>query len=59
MYISVYNRCSLKTQQGLLVDFGAFPRKFIDLLELCLQEKDRDNPKYLMFHHKRAISTNI
>ena len=39
----------LKTQQGLLVDFGAFPRKFIDLLEVCLQEKDKENPKLDIF----------
>lgn len=36
---------SLKSQQGLLVDFTAFPQKFIDLLELCLAESGKDKPK--------------
>ena len=35
----------LKTQQGLLVDFCAFPQKFVDLLELCRDEEQRDHPK--------------
>ena len=35
----------LKSQQGLLVDFGAFPQKFIDLLELCLSEAGKSTPK--------------
>lgn len=39
---------SLKCQQGLLVDFGAFPQKFIDLLELCLQEEHRESPKFIL-----------
>jgi len=36
---------SLKVQQGLLVDFGAFPQKFIDLLEMCLKEEHKEVPK--------------
>ena len=36
---------TLKAQQGLLVDFGAFPQKFIDLLNLCLQEENKEVPK--------------
>ncbi|XP_064625249.1 spindle assembly abnormal protein 6 homolog [Lineus longissimus] len=47
---------SLKCQQGLLVDFGAFPQKFIDLLELCLQEERRESPKYLLQFLCPAIS---
>ncbi|XP_033120832.1 spindle assembly abnormal protein 6 homolog [Anneissia japonica] len=39
---------SLKNQQGLLVDFAAFPQKFIDLLELCLQEQDKEAPQFLL-----------
>ncbi|XP_074642079.1 spindle assembly abnormal protein 6 homolog [Tubulanus polymorphus] len=39
---------SLKCQQGLLVDFGAFPQKFIDLLHLCLEEQDKESPRYLL-----------
>ena len=35
----------LKSQQGLLVDFNAFPQKFVDLLELCREEEQRDSPK--------------
>ena len=38
--------CSLKSQQGLLVDFGSFPQKFVDLLEMCLTEEHKDMPKY-------------
>ena len=38
---------SLKSQQGLLVDFSAFPQKFIDLLQLCLSEAGKDSPKYV------------
>lgn len=36
---------SLKVQQGLLVDFAAFPQKFIDLLKLCYSEQDSDSPR--------------
>lgn len=35
----------LKVQQGLLVDFAAFPQKLIDLLTLCLAEADKESPK--------------
>ena len=38
---------SLKVQQGLLVDFSDFPKKLIDLLELCLSENNKDSPKYV------------
>ncbi|XP_041125895.1 spindle assembly abnormal protein 6 homolog isoform X2 [Polyodon spathula] len=39
---------SLKVQQGLLVDFSAFPQKFIDLLHQCIQEQDKENPRFLL-----------
>eukprot|EP00118_Oscarella_pearsei_P002556 m.10874 g.10874 ORF g.10874 m.10874 type:complete len:625 (+) comp22752_c0_seq1:352-2226(+) len=39
---------SLKSQQGLLVDFSAFPAKFIDLLELCLSSEAEQEPKFLL-----------
>ncbi|KAL8586781.1 hypothetical protein ACOMHN_061294 [Nucella lapillus] len=39
---------SLKIQQGLLVDFSSFPQKFMDLLNMCLQEEHRDNPKFVL-----------
>ncbi|XP_069128763.1 spindle assembly abnormal protein 6 homolog [Argopecten irradians] len=39
---------SLKTQQGLLVDFAAFPQKFIDLLDMCLREEHKEMPKFVL-----------
>ncbi|NXE79779.1 SAS6 protein, partial [Cochlearius cochlearius] len=39
---------SLKSQQGLLVDFSAFPQKFIDLLQQCIQEQNKEIPRFLL-----------
>ncbi|KAM4871547.1 spindle assembly abnormal protein 6 homolog [Thomomys bottae] len=39
---------SLKFQQGLLVDFLAFPQKFIDLLQQCTQEHTKEIPRFLL-----------
>lgn len=39
---------SLKVQQGLLVDFASFPQKFIDLLNQCILEQDKENPRFLL-----------
>ncbi|XP_051763860.1 spindle assembly abnormal protein 6 homolog isoform X1 [Ctenopharyngodon idella] len=39
---------SLKVQQGLLIDFTSFPQKFIDLLEQCISEQDRESPRFLL-----------
>ncbi|XP_043856466.1 spindle assembly abnormal protein 6 homolog isoform X2 [Dromiciops gliroides] len=39
---------SLKLQQGLLVDFSAFPQKFIDLLQQCTQEQCKEIPRFLL-----------
>ncbi|XP_010829297.1 PREDICTED: spindle assembly abnormal protein 6 homolog isoform X2 [Bison bison bison] len=39
---------SLKFQQGLLVDFLAFPQKFIDLLQQCTQEYAKEIPRFLL-----------
>ncbi|KAF5909818.1 spindle assembly abnormal protein 6, partial [Clarias magur] len=39
---------SLKVQQGLLIDFTAFPQKFIDLLEQCISEQSKENPRFLL-----------
>ncbi|XP_009696977.1 PREDICTED: LOW QUALITY PROTEIN: spindle assembly abnormal protein 6 homolog [Cariama cristata] len=39
---------SLKSQQGLLVDFSAFPQKFVDLLQQCIQEQNKDIPRFLL-----------
>jgi spindle assembly abnormal protein 6 len=45
LYMSEEDYQTLKTQQGLLVDFGAFGQKFIDLLNLCEKDERCDNPK--------------
>uniref|UniRef100_A0A3B4BVE3 Spindle assembly abnormal protein 6 homolog n=1 Tax=Pygocentrus nattereri TaxID=42514 RepID=A0A3B4BVE3_PYGNA len=39
---------SLKVQQGLLIDFTSFPQKFIDLLDQCIAEQDKDHPRFLL-----------
>ncbi|CAM5114696.1 unnamed protein product [Eretmochelys imbricata] len=39
---------SLKSQQGLLIDFSAFPQKFIDLLEQCFLEQGKQVPRFLI-----------
>ncbi|XP_054835863.1 spindle assembly abnormal protein 6 homolog isoform X2 [Eublepharis macularius] len=39
---------SLKLQQSLLVDFSAFPQRFIDLLQHCIQEQNKDIPRFLL-----------
>ncbi|XP_028918498.1 spindle assembly abnormal protein 6 homolog isoform X3 [Ornithorhynchus anatinus] len=39
---------SLKFQQDLLVDFSAFPQKFIDLLQQCTQEQGKEIPRFLL-----------
>ncbi|KAK3091357.1 hypothetical protein FSP39_019232 [Pinctada imbricata] len=55
---------SLKTQQGLLVDFAQFPQKFIDLLEMCLREEHKEMPKFILhfmsqgsFNGERTMGT--
>lgn len=39
---------ALKHQQGLLVDYGAFPQKFIDLLELCIKDQTSTSPRFIL-----------
>ncbi|XP_068096085.1 spindle assembly abnormal protein 6 homolog [Hyperolius riggenbachi] len=39
---------NLKLQQGLLVDYTAFPQKFIDLLHQCINEENKDIPRFLL-----------
>ncbi|XP_063796137.1 spindle assembly abnormal protein 6 homolog isoform X2 [Pseudophryne corroboree] len=39
---------SLKLQQGLLVDSSAFPQKFIDLLYQCVNEENKEVPRFLL-----------
>ncbi|XP_046549882.1 LOW QUALITY PROTEIN: spindle assembly abnormal protein 6 homolog [Haliotis rubra] len=51
---------SLKVQQGLLVDFGAFPQKFIDLLEMCVKEEHKDVPKFILqFVSQGSLSEKV
>nr|XP_054764434.1 spindle assembly abnormal protein 6 homolog [Lytechinus pictus] len=38
----------LKNQQGLLVDFSAFPQKFIELLQLCAQNQGQMHGKFVL-----------
>lgn len=47
---------TLKIQQGLLVDFGAFGQRFIDLLCACEKDEKSDNPKFqLQFYSKEPL----
>ncbi|XP_077500296.1 spindle assembly abnormal protein 6 homolog isoform X1 [Amblyomma americanum] len=39
---------SLKAQQGLLVDFLSFPQKFVDLLELCSKDDQKESPRFVL-----------
>lgn len=39
---------SLKGQQGLLIDFAAFPQRVIDLLEVCAKEEHKEVPKFVL-----------
>lgn len=36
----------LKTEQTLLVDFGSFPGKVVELLQLCIENQALEYPKY-------------
>ncbi|CAJ0959374.1 unnamed protein product [Ranitomeya imitator] len=38
----------LKNQQGLLVEYSAFPQRFIELLEQCISEQDKTVPRFLL-----------
>ena len=49
---------SLKTQQGLLVDFAAFPQKFIDLLEMGIREEHKEMPKFVLHFVSQGSYTN-
>ncbi|VDI06065.1 spindle assembly abnormal protein 6 [Mytilus galloprovincialis] len=49
---------SLKTQQGLLVDFAAFPQKFVDLLEMCIREEHKEMPKFILHFVSQGSYTN-
>ncbi|GAB6028756.1 Spindle assembly abnormal protein 6 [Chamberlinius hualienensis] len=39
---------SLRTQQGLLVDFTSFPQKFVELLDLCSREESKESPRFVL-----------
>jgi spindle assembly abnormal protein 6 len=47
LYMSEEDYQILKCQQGLLVDFGAFGQKFVDLLNLCEKDEKTESPKYV------------
>ncbi|NWQ73081.1 SAS6 protein, partial [Columbina picui] len=48
LYNLVISEEDFQRQQGLLVDFSAFPQKFIDLLQQCIQEQNKDIPRFLL-----------
>ncbi|XP_057298901.1 spindle assembly abnormal protein 6 homolog [Hydractinia symbiolongicarpus] len=50
---------NLKNQQGLLVDFSAFPQKFIDLLELCITEQNNTVPRFLLHFTTSSASHGV
>ncbi|XP_072372855.1 spindle assembly abnormal protein 6 homolog isoform X3 [Scyliorhinus torazame] len=39
---------SLKNQQGLLVEFSAFPQRFIELLDQCIREQNKEVPRFML-----------
>lgn len=36
---------NLRQRQGLLVDFSAFPHKFVELVNSCIQEASKESPR--------------
>eukprot|EP00959_Pyramimonas_sp_CCMP1952_P251628 5257925-Pyramimonas_sp.AAC.1 len=46
MEISEEDFQTLKVDQSILVDFGAFPNEIIDLLEACVHAKGEENPQF-------------
>ena len=55
----VYFGHRLKSEQGLLVDFGAFPQKLVELLRLCQSEQMSDIPKYVLNLVSSQMQSNI
>ena len=53
LYMSEEDYQTLKVQQGLLVDFGAFGQRFIDLLCACEKDEKSENPKYVQIRPKQ------
>ncbi|XP_045118725.1 spindle assembly abnormal protein 6 homolog [Portunus trituberculatus] len=39
---------TLRQRQGLLVDFSAFPHKFVELVSSCIQESSKESPRFLL-----------
>uniref|UniRef100_A0A0N7ZCC4 Spindle assembly abnormal protein 6 N-terminal domain-containing protein n=1 Tax=Scylla olivacea TaxID=85551 RepID=A0A0N7ZCC4_SCYOL len=39
---------NLRQRQGLLVDFSAFPHKFVELVSSCIQESSKESPRFLL-----------
>jgi len=38
----------LRQSQGLLVDFAAFPHKFVELVETCRNEAEKEVPRFIL-----------
>lgn len=38
----------LRQSQGLLVDFAAFPHKFVELVETCRNESEKEVPRFIL-----------
>ena len=56
LYMSEEDYQTLKLQQGLLVDFGAFGQRFIDLLCACEKDEKSAQPKFqLQFYSKEPL----
>lgn len=36
---------TLKQRQGLLVNFAAFPHKFVELVTLCIKNHGKESPR--------------
>ncbi|KAK7007479.1 Spindle assembly abnormal protein 6 [Halocaridina rubra] len=39
---------SLRQHQGLLIDFAAFPHKFVELVRNCIQENQTNSPRFVL-----------
>ncbi|XP_042887359.1 spindle assembly abnormal protein 6 homolog isoform X2 [Penaeus japonicus] len=42
---------ALRQHQGLLIDFSAFPHKFVELVNTCIRESEKDSPKFVLALH--------
>ena len=48
---------SLKREQGLLIDFNAFPQHIIDYLKLCIRDQHNDSPPMKWVFTKEKFSS--